>query len=88
LPQKCTEDIEGLFSGQPDSPLLQFRTLTTEYTVYQVHHPLTSSQQAAGPHRWAAPAGARTSRGQRTSVQPQNHAMGAAGREPRGVETP
>ena len=61
------------------------RTLTTEYTVYQVHHPLASSQQATGPHRRAAPAGAGTSRGQRTSVQPQKHAMGTAGREPRGV---
>ncbi len=37
-------------------------SLTTEYTVYQVHHPLASSQQAERPHCQAAPAGAGTSR--------------------------
>ena len=64
------------------------RTLTTEYTVYQVHHPLTSSQQAAGPHRWVAPAGARTSRGQRTSVQPQTSQWGRPGENRAGLRLP
>lgn len=74
-------------AGMSDEQIMAMREYEEEQfrreRVYKIH--IASSQQATGPHRRAAPAGAGTSRGQRTSVQPQKHAMGTAGREPRGV---
>jgi len=46
--------------------------------MYRVRHPLTEPESCWAMTVW----------GQRTSVQPQTQAMGAAGREPRGGGIP
>ena len=92
MPQKCTEYIEGHFPGSPKGiisprkrPLYLLRTLTTEYTMYRIHHLLTASQRAIRPKGWAAPIPAMTSRRLRTSVQPQTSQWGQPGENRAGV---
>ena len=65
---------------------LSLRSLKTEQVSVRIRHPLTRSHRENSQQAGGTRLGCERQRASGTSVQPQNHAMGAARREPRGVE--